>query len=79
MKINRVQKLVPNLNDKKKYVVHIKASNQALKHGLILEKVHGVIEFNQSAWLKPYMDFNTQLRTQAQNDFEKDFFKLMKS
>ena len=69
--------MVPNLNDKKNYVIHIKALNQALKHGLILEKVHRVIELNQSAWLKPYIDFNTQLRTQAKNDFEKDFFKLM--
>ena len=77
MKINGVEKLVPNLNEKKKYVVHIKALTQALKHGLILEKVHRVIQFNQSAWLKPYIDFNTQLRTQAKNDFEKDFFKLM--
>ena len=77
MKINGVEKLVPNLNDKKNYVVHIKALNQALKHGLILEKVHLVIEFNQSAWLKPYMDFNTKLRTQGKNNFEKDFFKLI--
>ena len=77
MKINGVKKLVPNLNDKKNYVIHIKALNQALKHVLILEKVHRVIDFNQSAWLKPYIDFNTQLRTQAKNDFEKDFFKLM--
>ena len=77
MKINGVEKLVPNLNDKKNYVVHIKALNQALKHGLILEKVHRVIEFNQSALLKPYIDFNTQLRTQTENYFEKDFFKLM--
>ena len=77
MKINKVEKLVPNLYDKKKYIIHIKALNQALKHGLILEKVHRVIEFNQSAGLKPYIDFNTELRTQAKNDFEKDFFKLM--
>ena len=77
MKINDVEKLVPNLNDKKNYVVHIKALYQALKHGLILGKVHRVIEFNQSAWLKPYIDFNTQLRTQTKNDFEKDFLKLM--
>ena len=77
MKINRVEKLVPNLYDKKKYVIHIRALVQALKHGLILEKVHRVVEFNQSAWLKPYIDFNTELKTKAKNDFEKDFFKLM--
>ena len=77
MKINKVEKLVPNLYDKKNYVIHIRALDQALKHGLILKKVHCVIEFHQSAWLKPYTDFNTQLRTQAKNEFEKDFFKLM--
>ena len=69
--------MVPNLNDKKNYFIHIKVLNQALKHGLILEKVHRMIEFNQSAWLKSYIDFNTQLRTQAKNDFEKDSLKLM--
>ena len=77
MKINKVEKLVLNLYDEKKKVIHIRALKQALKHGLILEKVHRVIEFNQSAWLKPYIDFNRTLRTQAKNDFEKDFFKLM--
>ena len=77
MKINRVEKLVPNLYDKKKYVIHIRALVQALKHRLILEKVHRIIEFNQSTWLKPYIDFNMELRTKAKNDFEKDFFKLM--
>ena len=77
LKISKVEKMAPNLHDKKKYVIHIKASDQAIKHGLILEKVHRVIEFNQSALLKPYIDFNTQLRTQTKNVFEKDFFKLM--
>ena len=77
MKINRVEQLVPNLYDKKKYVIHIRALVQGLKHGLILEKVHRVIEFNQSAWLKPCIDFNTELRTKAKNDFEKDFLRLM--
>ena len=77
MKINGVEKLVPNLYNKKNYVIHIRALDQALKHRLILEKVHRLIEFDQSAWLKPYIDFNTQLRTKVKNDFEKDFFKLM--
>ena len=77
MKINKVEKLVPNLRDKKNYVIHIRALDQALRHGLVLECIHRVIEFNQSDWMKPYIDFNTQLRTLATNDFEKDFFKLM--
>ena len=47
-----------------------------LKHGLILKKVHKVIIFNQSAWLKPYIDMNNELRTNASNDFKKDFYKL---
>ena len=77
MKIDGVEKLTPNLYDERKYVIHMRALIQALDHGLILKKVHRAIEFEQSAWMKPYIDFNTQLRTQANNDFEKDFFKLM--
>ena len=77
IKINGVEKLVPNLYDKKKYVIHIKALHQALKHRLVLEKIHRVIEFKQPAWMKEYTDFNTRLRTKATNDFEKDFYKLM--
>ena len=61
----------------KKTVVHIKALKQALNYGLILKKVHRVIHFNQKAQLKPYIDMNTELRKEAKNDFEKDFFKLM--
>ena len=77
MKIDKTQKLVCNLHDKKKYVVHISILKQALDHGLKLKKVHRVIEFNQEAWLKKYIDINTELRKKASNDFEKDFFKLM--
>ena len=65
-----------NLYDKKEYVVHIRALKQALNHGLILKKVHRVIHFNQEAWLKPYIEMNTNLRTKLKNDFEKEFFKL---
>ena len=66
-----------NFYDKENYVVHIRSLKQALKHGLILKKVHRVIQFNQEAWLKPYIDMNTELRKKAKNDFEKDFFQLM--
>ena len=77
MEINGVEKLVPNLRDKKNYVIHIQALNQVLQHGLRLDRIHRVIKFDQSPWLKTYIDFNTQLRTVATNDFETDFFKLM--
>ena len=77
MKIGREKKLVPNLKDKKEYVVHIKALDQALKHGFKLKKVHQVIEFRQSKWMKAYVMLNTRLRKDAKNEFEKDFFKLM--
>ena len=77
MKIDKKQKSVCNLRDKKKYVVHISILKQVLNHGLKLKKVHRVIEFNQEAWLKKYIDMNTELRKKASNDFEKDFFKLM--
>ena len=77
IEINGVEKLVPDLRNKKNYVIHIQALNQALQHGLRLDRIHRVIEFDQSPWLKTYIDFNTQLRTAATNDFEKDFFKLM--
>ena len=77
MVINGVEKLVSNLYYKKRYVIHIRALNQALKHRLVLERIHRAIEFKQSAWVKEYIDFNTRLRTEATNDFEKDFYKLM--
>ena len=77
MKISGVEKLIPNLYDKKRYVIHIRALDQALKHGLVLERIHKAIEFKQLAWMKEYIDFNTKLRTVATNDFEKDFYKLM--
>ena len=75
MVINNTKKLVCNLQDKKDYVVHINVLKQALNHGLKLRKVHRVIEFDQEAWLKKYINFNTELHKNVLSDFEKDFFK----
>ena len=75
--IHRCKKLLCNLRNKKKYVVHIRSLKQALNYRLKLKKVHRIIEFNQESWYKPYIDMNTELRKIAKNDFEKDFFKLM--
>ena len=76
-KVNKVEKLTCNIEDKEKYVMHIKVLKQALNNGLVLKKVHRVIQFNQKDRLKPYIDVNTKLKKEDKNDFEKDFFKLM--
>ena len=77
MQVNKCDKLLCNLYSKNNYVIHIRSLKQALNHGLILKKVHRVIQFNQEVWLKPYIHMNTELRKQAKNDFEKDFHKPM--
>ena len=70
-------KLIATPQNKNKYVVSISTLKQAIKHGLKLQKVHRVIEYYQSNWLKPYIDKNTTLRKSARNEFEKEIFKLM--
>ena len=59
--VNKVEKLIPNLNEKKKYVLHHKNLKQYLDLGLKLKKIHRRIAFNENAWLKPYIDLNTNL------------------
>ena len=75
--IGQVHKLIPTLNNKEKYVLHYRKLQLYTDLGLKVKKVHRVLEFNQSPWLRQYIDFNTQKRTKAKNAFEKDFFKLM--
>ena len=65
-----------NVTDKENYSIHIVALKQALNHGLKLIRVYSVISFRYEAWLKPYIDLNTELRKHAKNEFEKDFCKL---
>ena len=77
MTISKVQKLIPNLRDKKEYVLHYRNLQLYLSLGLKLTKIHRALEFSQSNWLEPYIAFNTKKRAGAKNPFEKDFFKLM--
>ena len=76
-RLDKTSKLVTTLDDKEEYAIQISALKQALDHGLIFKKVHNNLEFKQRAWMKPYIDKNTKLRSESKNDFEKDFLKLM--
>ena len=77
MKVNKCKKLVYNLYDKKDYVDHIRLLKQTLNYGLKIKKIHKVLKFNQRAWLTEYIDLNTGLRMNAENDFDRDFHKLV--
>ena len=62
MKIEKVKKLLANIDDKTEYVIYIRNLKQALNHGLVLKKLHRIIEFKEKAWLKSCIDMNTNLR-----------------
>ena len=77
IKVADVKKLILNLGNKTSYVVHYRNLQLYLSLGMKLTKVHRVLKFKQSVWTKKYIDFNTEKRINAANDFKKDFFKLM--
>ena len=77
MKIEKFGKLVANFHDKTEYVKHIRNLKQSLNHGLFLKNLHRIIKFKLKAWLKSYINMNTNLRRKAKNDFGRDFFKFM--
>ena len=77
MKVTKCKKLVCNLYDKKEYFDHIRSLKQALNNGLKIKKINRVLKFDQRAWLKSFIDKNTEKIMNAKNDFEKDFYKLM--
>ena len=77
LKIGNVEKLIPNLWEKEKYVVHHENLKLYLELGLKVKKIHRRLKFREEPWMRSYIELNTRLRTEAKNDFEKDFFKLM--
>ena len=74
---NAPPKLVSNLQDKTHYILHYRNLKLYLSLGMKVTKIHRAFVFEQRDWLKPYINFNTEKRKQATNDFEKEFFKLM--
>ena len=77
IKIGNIKKLIPNIGSKTNYVVHYRKLQLYLSLEMKLTEIHKVLTFNQSDWMKKYIDFNTEKRMNTANDFEKDVFKLM--
>lgn len=77
IKDEKTEKLILNLNDKDNYVCHIRILQLYIQLGLKVKKIHRAVEFNQSEWLNPWIEFNTKKRTESKDDFSKNLYKLM--
>lgn len=77
LSVGKVKKLLCTLYGKKKYIIHHETLKLYMSLGMEIGKIHRIIRFEEREWMKKYIDLNTELRTKADNDFEKDFFKLM--
>ena len=77
IKVGDVKKLIPNLGNKTSYVVHYKNVQLYLSLGIKLTKIHRMLKFRQTGWMKKYINFNTEKSNNADNSFEKSFSKLM--
>ncbi len=75
--VNKVDKLIPNLNDKTNYVLYHETLKLYLSLGLKLKKIHKGITFKEDDFMRPYIKLNTDMRAKGTTDFEKDFYKLM--
>ena len=75
--LTKIKKLIPNLRNKQKYITHYKNLQLYTLLGLEIIKIHRVLSFKQSDWMKPYIDFNTEKRAKSKSKFEQDFFKLV--
>ena len=73
----QTKKLICDWSDKKNYLLHYRILKFYIRHGMIVDQVYNIISFRQSRWLAKYVNFNTQKRNQAVNDFEKEFYNLL--
>ena len=71
-----MQQTLESLHDKKEYVLHHQNLKYYAEKGLVVEKVHWIVKFDEGEWMKPYILMITRMRAQATNEFEKNFFKL---